>query len=130
MGTAGTLYLGVQPLEAGEEMSLLRHGVVGPGLGDDAAVQRAEHGQGHAHRDDDGPRVPQDFLCRGRPQVIVLGIEHGLDLGEGQDPVDRVVEEDVEDRDASDAEEKRPRQVLVGFPYLLGHKVADRKSVV
>ena len=53
--------------------------------------------------------------------VIVLGIEHGLDLEEGQDPVDRVVEEDVEDRDASDAEEKRPRQVLVGFPYLLGH---------
>ena len=84
-GHRGDLVLRVQPLEAGEEVPLLSHGVVGPRLGDDAAVQRSEHGQGHAHRDDDGARVPQDPLSRGRAQVIILGRDHGLDLRERQD---------------------------------------------
>ena len=106
-----------------EESAVAGHRIIGAGEDHNTAVERIEDRKDHRRADNQAAGVAEQPVSGLSAEIIVARIDHRNDGVIGQHPVDRVVEQNVEHRDANDRDDDGQRQVLFGMLDFLGNTV-------
>ena len=120
----------MQGAERSHHRAVARHRVVDAGEDHHAAVQGIEDRENHRSRDHGAAEGAEENVRRFATEVVVAPFDHRANRLVGQNAEDRVVEEDVKERDADDREDDRQGERTARVLDFFGDAVEVRPPFV